>query len=40
MEHSLPIPPVAENTSGIKFPSSTFKIRELYSLSFSYLLIS
>ena len=32
IEHSLPIALVAENTSGVKVPCATFKIRELYFL--------
>ena len=28
IENSPPIPPSAENTSGVKVPCSTFKIRE------------
>ena len=35
IEHSLPIPPVAENTTGAKVPCSTFKIRKSDSLFFA-----
>ena len=38
--HSRPIPPVAENTSGVKLPCSTRRIRSLYNLFFSFSLYS